>query len=261
MSDAGIYLAGGHLVEGVLHLPDCVELFVVGQSVESLGLVDALDLAEDGLDGVVVRAVAEVEDGYDPKPSVGSHRLLALVHREIVHEYHGHLVVVHEGDPVKELDELVTVEGLLLDREGLDASTLRDNRTAGNITPIDLLLVYIYVTVPVAPFGLADGRFGEIHLIQPQDAAARALLFLEVGNDLQPLLLSLLLIVPRNDLQLSDLLLLDLVLAVEAAQVMLGEDFVRVPSLEHSGPLIERRAGHSREGLAGSEVLDLILCE
>ena len=124
-----------------------------------------------------------------------------------------------------------------------------------------MLLVYVYVAVPVAPFGLADGRFGEIHLIQPQDAAARALLFLEVGNNLQPLLLSLLLIVPRNDLQLSDLLLLDLMLAVEATQIMLGEDFVRVPSLEHSGPLIERRACHSREGLAGSEVLDLILCE
>ena len=194
MSDAGVHLAGRDLVEGVLHLLDGIELLVVRQPVESLALVDALHLTEDGLDGVVVGAVAQVEDRNDLQPPVGVHRFFALMHPKVIHEDHQVLVVVDEGDPVEELDVLVAVEGLLLDGEGLDAGAFGDHRADGHVAAVDSLLVDVDVGVLVAPLNLLDARLGEVDLIEPKDAPAQTLLELELRDDLQPLLLSLLLI-------------------------------------------------------------------
>ena len=65
----------------------------------------------------------------------------------------------------------------------------------------------------------------------------------------------------RDDLELPDLLLLDLVLGVEGTKGMLCEDLVWVSSLEHLGSLVKGGASHSHEGLVGGEVVFHILCD
>jgi hypothetical protein len=64
--------------------------------------------------------------------------------------------------------------------------------------------------------------------------------------------------VARDELELPDLLLFYMMLGVEGAEGISGEDFVWVASLKHLSSLIKGGSSHSHESLFAGEVLNLI---
>jgi hypothetical protein len=198
VSDAAVDLGPLYLIEGVLHLVDIVELLDVGQLLEPLALVDLLDLREHQLDGVELRRVREVENGQDVEVAVGLHRLLRLVHAQVVLVDGQGLVEIHEPDPVEELDVLPPVEGLPLDHQGFDASALGNCGAAADVALVQRLLVHLDVGALVAPVLLLDGELGEVDLVKVDDLAAKALPHVQLAEDLRPPGVSLILIPLRD---------------------------------------------------------------
>ena len=86
MFNAWVNFVRSYLIEGIFDLFSLVELLLVSQFPQAFSIEDALDLAEDKLDGIVIRAVSEVKDRNNIQTFVCGHRLSSLMNTKIIHE-------------------------------------------------------------------------------------------------------------------------------------------------------------------------------
>ena len=167
MPDAGINFVWSYLIKCIFNLSCCYEIFHVSEFPQSFSVENSLNLAEDGLDWIIVRTVSQIENRNNVKIIVRDHSLSRLVHGEIIHEDAKGLITINVAKPVKILNIFPPIESFLLYGERFDARIFSNGCTAASVSPIDSRLIYFYVMMHTAPGMLINTEFSKIHFVQP----------------------------------------------------------------------------------------------
>ena len=91
--------------------------------------------------------------------------LLCLMDTKIVHKDSYRFLSVAKSQPVQELDEFISIEGLILDSQGFHSYSLRDSSTNANVAYIHLHLVNADIAAFSAPFLFANTKLSKVDLI------------------------------------------------------------------------------------------------
>ena len=156
-------------IKGIFNLSSSIKFLHISKFPKPLFIEDSFDLAEHILYGVVIRGVGQVKDRLDVQLFVGVPSLSGLMDTEVVHEDRDRFTAIYIAEPVKVLNELVSVEGLLLYGKSFNASSFCDGGANAGITSIYSRLIYFNVTMHIAPSIFVNTKFSEVHFIQPKD--------------------------------------------------------------------------------------------
>ena len=220
-----------------------VEPGLVDQVVQPRAGEDRLDLAEDGLDRVQLRAVAHVVDRRDVEAAVlGLDDVSALVHGQLVHEQRDVPPAQLGTELPQECHEVVRVDRLLVDEAEAHPALRRHGGDDRPVALVHLLLVHGQVAVLGRPLGARQAQLGEVDLVEEDDGAAPVLRLLELGQQLAALFRVLLQQCRRKHLHVPHPLAPDLVLQVQAAQGSHGDALVRKAAVEEHRALFQRLA-------------------
>ena len=141
-----------YLCKGVLDRRLRFKVRLVDQAVQPPPVVERLDLGEDRLDGVELRAVADVVDRHDVKAGVVGLDGLRLVNRKLIAEQRQRYLSMSLPQLLQIVDEVFRLDGSGVDPELIHSLLLADRSDDGLVAGIDVALIDSQVGVLAAPF-------------------------------------------------------------------------------------------------------------
>ena len=164
-----------------------VEAELVDQVVQALSAEHGLHLAEDGLDGVQLRAVPDVVDLRDVEARILWLDVPALVHPKIVHEEcYGPPNQLGPQLPQKRY-EVFRGDRLWVDEAEADAALGRHRGDHRPVARVHLLLIDAEVAVPGGPLPARQAQLREVDLVEEDDGAAFRFRSLKLSQQLAAL--------------------------------------------------------------------------
>ena len=238
-----------------------VEPGLVDQVVQPLTAEDGLDLAEDGLDGVQLRAVPDVVDRRDVEALVLGLDVPALVHAQLVHEERDGPPAQLVPQPLEERHEVFPGDRLRVDEAEAHAALRRHGGDDRPVALVHLPLVHGQVAVAGRPLSARQTQLGEVDLVEEDDGPFFCFRPFELRQQLARLFRVLRPQARGHHLFVPDSLPPDLVLQVQAAQGGDGDALVREPPVEEHRALLHGPARPLLEDALVQEERDVLLPE
>ena len=133
MSNTVSYSLFLHSFKRLFNLCLILEGLLVDEGTE-LGLaIDALDLREDEFNRLEVIPVRHIPDGIDVQTPELFNYLWTLVCLHVVHEAMNALGNIQASQVLEELDEVILVDGLVEEHDGLHSAVYCNSRNDSNV--------------------------------------------------------------------------------------------------------------------------------
>ena len=238
-----------------------VEPDLVDQAIQSLAAEYGFHFAEDGLDGVQLRAVPDVEDRRDVEAVVLGLDIPALVHAQLVHEERDGPSARLVPQFFEKGDEVFRGDGLQVDEAEAHAALGRHRGDDRPVALVHLPLVHGQVAVAGGPVPARQAQLGEVDLVEEDDGSFFCFRPFELCQQFTALFRVLCSKTWRQHLFVAHPLAPYLVLQVQAAQGRDRDALVRELPVKKHRPLLHGLARPLLEHALVQEEVDVLLAE